>query len=243
MVPEVEYPDLGHVLSGIGFDGCDLSIEPGGTVAPEQSPVDLVRAIEIFNGSGIELPVITTAFQSTGEAWARNVIAIAARSGVLFFRTGYSRRFGVPLADRRNDVTGLAFYARAANISMGLPYPGSELLVRDLDPQWVGYDFDTALGTTQGSLAEALPRIRMITLRDIRKEKDQTMPCPLGEGVVDWPAFFAALARARFSGPLTLRVDYPAQNRLEAIRRDLDFARKQLNAAYQKEIDGASRRL
>jgi sugar phosphate isomerase/epimerase len=242
MVPEVEYPDLGHVLSGMGFDGCDLSVEPGGTVLPEQTPVDLVRAIEIFNGSGIEMPVITTAFLSIGEAWARNVIAIAARSGVTFFRTGYSRRVGVSMADRKNEVTGLAFYARAASIILGLPYPGSEMLVRDLDPQWVGYDFDTGLGTTQGNLAEALPRIRMIILRDIRKEKDQTMPCPLGSGIVDWPAFFAALARARFSGPLTLRVDYPAENRLEAIRRDLDFARKQLGAAYQKEIDATSRR-
>jgi sugar phosphate isomerase/epimerase len=242
MVPEVEYPDLGHVLSGMGFDGCDLSVEAGGTVLPEQTPVDLVRAIEIFNGSGIELPVITTAFQSIGEAWARNVIAIAARSGVLFFRTGYSRRVGASMADRKNEVTGLAFYARAAGIGLGLPYPGSEMLMRDLDPQWVGYDFDTALGTTQGSLADALPRIRMITLRDIRKDKDQTIPCPLGDGIVDWPAFFTALARAHFSGPLTLRIDYPAENRLAAIRRDLEFARKQLNAAYQKEIDAGSRR-
>jgi sugar phosphate isomerase/epimerase len=242
MVPEVEYPDLGHVLSGMGFDGCDLSVEPGGTVLPEQTPVDLVRAIEIFSGSGIEMPVITTAFLSIGEAWARNVIAIAARSGALFFRTGYSRRAGVSIADRRNEITGFAFYARAANIGLGLPYPGSEMLMRDLDPQWVGYDFDTALGTTQGSLAEALPRVRMVVLRDIRKEKDQTMPCPLGDGIVDWPALFTTLARGRFSGPLTLRVDYPAENRLDAIRHDLEFARKLLNAAYQKEIDSGSRR-
>jgi sugar phosphate isomerase/epimerase len=82
----------------------------------------------------------------------------------------------------------------------------------------------------------------MIVLRDIRKEKEQTMPCPLGDGIVDWPAFFTALARARFSGPLTFRVDYRAENRLEAIRHDLEFARKQLNAAYQKEIDATSHR-
>ena len=57
-------------------------------------------------------------------------------------------------------------------------------------------------------------------------------PCPLGEGVVDWPQFFTALARAGFAGPISLQVDYQPKDELSAIRRDLDFVRKQVAAAY-----------
>lgn len=242
LVPEVEYSDLGMVLSSLGFDGCDLSVEHGGTVEPAQSPVDLVRAIEIFSGSHIELPVITTSFLSIGEPWARNCLALAGKSGVPLFRTGYSRYPAERLPERRNEIAGLAAYARAAGMGLGLPYPAGEAIASDFDPQWVGYDFDTALATSQGRLEAALPRVRMITLRDVRREKEQATPCPLGDGIVDWPAFFGALAHARFSGPLTLQIDYQPQDRLQAIRHDLEFARKQLNAAYQKEIVPAAPR-
>jgi len=237
LVPEIDYSQLGTVLSGLGFDGCDLSVERGGTVEPAESPVDLVRAIEIFSGSGIELPVITTSFLNIGEPWARNCLGLAGRSGVPFFRTGYSRLPAARLAEHRYELDGLAAYGRAAGMGIGLPYPGSEALIRDMDPQWTGYDFDTALGTTQGSVTAALPRIRMISLRDIRRQGDRNVPCPLGEGVVDWPAFFATLAHARFSGPLTIQIDYQAEDRLQAIKKDLAFARKLLTAAYQKEAE------
>jgi L-ribulose-5-phosphate 3-epimerase len=231
MLPEIDYSQYGTILNGLGFDGCDLAVEPGGPVAPERSPVDMVRSVEVITGDGLEVPLITTLFLSVVDPWARNVLALSGRSGVLFFRTGYSK-YPERLAQRRNDIVGLANYGRAAKIGLTLPYPAAENIVSGLDPDWVGFDFDTS----QGSVEAVLPRIRTILLRDVRKDADRMVPCPLGEGIVDWPAFFSALAHARFSGPLTVAVSYAASDRLEAIRRDLAFARKQLNAAYQKEL-------
>ena len=72
LLPDVEYFDLAPLLSGMGFDGCDLSVEPGGTVEPQQISVDLVRAIETMQGRGLEVPVITTNFVSPLEPWASN---------------------------------------------------------------------------------------------------------------------------------------------------------------------------
>ena len=37
--------------------------------------------------------------------------------------------------------------------------------------------------------------------------------CPLGEGMVDWPQFFGALAKANFIGPITLQVEYAPKGR------------------------------
>jgi L-ribulose-5-phosphate 3-epimerase len=228
---DVDYSQLGTMLNGLGFDGCDLLVEAGGTVDPAQSPVDMVRAVEVITGSGLEVPVITTGFFNVNEPWARNVLALCGRSGVLFFRTGYSR-YPERMAQRPNDVAGLMSYGRAAGIALALPYPAAESLIRGFDPAWVGYDFDPS----QGNVESALPRMRTIVLRDVRKEGGQMVPCPLGEGTVDWAVFFGALAHAKFSGPLTIRITYPAADRLDAIRRDLAFARKQLNTAYQKEL-------
>jgi sugar phosphate isomerase/epimerase len=50
--------------------------------------------------------------------------------------------------------------------------------------------------------------------------------------MVDWPRFFAALARVKFTGPLSLEMAYRPAKELEAIGRDLAFVRKQVAAAY-----------
>ena len=36
----------------------------------------------------------------------------------------------------------------------------------------------------------------------------------------------------RFVGPITIQVGYPAANELNAFKRDLEFVRKQIAAAY-----------
>jgi hypothetical protein len=231
MLPGIDYSQLGTILNGLGFDGCDLSVEPGGTVEPAQSPVDLVRAIEVVTGDGLDVPVATTSFLSIGEPWARNCIALCGRSGVIHFRSGYSK-FPERIQQRRNDIAGLMTYGRAAGIGLALPYPAAESVVGLLDPDSMGYDFDPS----QGSVQPVLARVRTFLLRDVRKEGDRMVPCPLGEGTVDWAGFFTALAHAKFSGPLTIRPEYPTADLLGAIRQDLAFARKQLNDAYQKEL-------
>ena len=49
---------------------------------------------------------------------------------------------------------------------------------------------------------------------------------------MDWPQFFAGLAKAKFVGPITLELRYQAPNELNAIRKDLEFVRKQIAGAY-----------
>jgi hypothetical protein len=236
LIPEVEYPDLGPILSGMGFDGCDLSVQPGGTVEPTQISVDLVRAIESMQGRGLEVPLITTNFINGADPWARNVIYITGGSGVPFFRGGFWKFPGARLVEMKNQIVGLASIGRAYKMGMGVPNTAGEAVIADLDPNWVGYDFDPSQATPDLPLERAMPRVKMFILRDARRQNGQLTPCPLGDGIVDWNKFFDTIAHAKFSGPLTLQSDYPAPDRLDAIRRDLDFARKHLTDAYQKVI-------
>ncbi|MBZ5575182.1 MAG: hypothetical protein LAP40_01320 [Acidobacteriia bacterium] len=240
LLPDVEYFDLGPILSGMGFDGCDLSVQTGGTVQPQLIAVDLVRAIESLQGRGVEVPVITTDFLNAQEPWARNVLYVSGGSGVPFFRGGYWRVPGALLGAMKTQIVGLASAGRQFTMAMGVPNTAAADLLADLDPHWIGYDFDPSQATPALPLEAALPRVKMLILRDARRQNGSLTPCPLGEGIVEWPKFFETLARAKFSGPLTLQSEYPAVDRVDAIRRDLDFARKLLSAAYQKVIDSTS---
>jgi sugar phosphate isomerase/epimerase len=106
----------------------------------------------------------------------------------------------------------------------------------------VGYDFDPGFAMetagvdgASGLMGLAMPKLKAVTVCDVTWNKDKPDPrkaCPLGEGLVDWHAFFAALARARFVGPLTIQVRYETKNELNAFRHDLEFVRKQVAAAY-----------
>jgi sugar phosphate isomerase/epimerase len=113
-----------------------------------------------------------------------------------------------------------------------------------MDPRTVGYDFDIGHATAEGgvggwsvALRLALPRIKMVTARDFYWAKDSSgkwkpVPCPLGEGMVDWKTLFTTLARVRFAGPVTLTVDHHPPDELGGIRHDVEFIRKQIQAAY-----------
>ena len=82
----------------------------------------------------------------------------------------------------------------------------------------------------------ALPRLKAVTVSDAAWTRDgaqwNVTPCPFGEGSVDWQRFFASLARAHFTGPLTLEMRYNPASELPAMRKDLAFIRKQIAAAY-----------
>src|ERR1039458_8313983 len=61
---EIGQVDLPMVIGGLGFDGVDLSVEPGGHVLPEKAGNFLMPALEGFTGQGLDVPMITTALTS-----------------------------------------------------------------------------------------------------------------------------------------------------------------------------------
>src|SRR5215471_16460545 len=58
-VIKVPYDELGPILRGVGVDGCDLTVMPGGHVRPDNASLDLMRAVEAITGVGLDVPVIT----------------------------------------------------------------------------------------------------------------------------------------------------------------------------------------
>jgi sugar phosphate isomerase/epimerase len=256
---KVEYDNLGKVLRDLGFDGCDLSVEPGGHVLPGQAQADLVRAVEAITDVGLDVPMFTTSITSPADPNIRLILGIGNFMGVPLFRPGVWKYDGTSqiearLVEVQREIAGLAAVGQASKMAMGLRNVAGDnvggavwdtnLMIRGLDPQWVGYDFDpgsaAAAGGVDGwwvALRLALPRLKMVALNDFNWTKDtggawKATPCPLGEGMVDWSRFFATLAHAKFTGPLSIEMAYRPAKEVEAIGRDLEFVRKQVAAAY-----------
>jgi sugar phosphate isomerase/epimerase len=251
---KVEYDSLGMVLRDLGFDGCDLACIPGSHVPPEKAGAELMRAIEAVAGVGLEVPIMTTAMTSGADPSGRVILSIAGFMGVPVFRPGYWHYGNAPdievrQAEVQREMMGLASVGRAYNVAMAVhnmsgdnvgatPFELSSMF-RGIDPRWVGYDFDPGYATEEGgaggwntALRLALPRLKAVTVKDFYWSKDggawKPVPCPLGEGMVDWPAFFTALSRARYTGPITIEIKYQPKDELAAIRKDLEFVRKHL---------------
>jgi L-ribulose-5-phosphate 3-epimerase len=128
-------------------------------------------------------------------------------------------------------------------------------LLKPLDADWTGAYFDAMHATIEGGnlgwqlgLRRLAPRLKMVALKDFVWEKSaggwRSRICPLGEGMVDWPKFFALLAKISFVGPLSLHIEYDLPGKTKAARlesalaateKDLKFLRKQLDAAFAQK--------
>jgi L-ribulose-5-phosphate 3-epimerase len=257
-LPELAWPALGRAVKEAGFDGIDLTVRPQGHVAPDRAAEDLPRAIEAIAAHGITVPMITTELVSADAPTARPILRAAATSGVRYFKTGYWR-YASPAnrADVRAQVAaagaalaGLAALAREYGIELGFHnhagYIGAPLwdvapAMDRLDPRWAGYYFDPRHAVADGgggswrAAAElAASRLKMLALKDcywVKSAKGWAIEnCPLGEGMVDWPAVASIVRAAQFAGPISVHLEYPIQpgteHTLAAARRDLAVAKK-----------------
>ncbi|MDQ6701320.1 MAG: sugar phosphate isomerase/epimerase [Acidobacteriota bacterium] len=246
---KVGYTELGEIVKQLGFDGVDLAVRPDGHVEPRLSNVDLVRAFESIAGAGLECPMITTALTSPLEPTALAVIAISGRTQIPLFRVGDWRAAYSPSYLR--DIRGLVSVGSRYNIAMALHnYTGENAGETDwnvaetlagLDPKWAGAYFDPIHHGEQWetALRPLLPRLRAVALKDFKIARGDAIPCPLGEGSMDFRKLFTVLAQAGYRGPLSLRVEYAPEDELGAIGKDCQFARKQLEAAYVRIGSGS----
>jgi sugar phosphate isomerase/epimerase len=256
-LPELGWRDLGRAVKDAGFQGVDLTVRANGHVLPEKAAVDLPRAIDDIKTAGLDVPMITTELTSATAPVAQALLQAAARSGVRYFKTGYWRFTASPdvraqVAAAGEALTALAALARDCGIEMGFhnhaAYIGAALwdiapAMDRLDPQWAGYYFDPRHAVAEGgggawkaATRLVAPRLKMVALKDCLWQKSQKgwtiENCPLGEGLVDWAWFSSVLREKKFSGPISVHLEYemPAgtRNTIAAAQRDLAFARRML---------------
>lgn len=155
----------------------------------------------------------------------------------------------------RNQLNALVQVGRGYQMAAMIPnraggYVGQALwdmqtIINDMDPQWVGYYFDPSQATAEGGVSEweiglrlVLPRLKAVAVQDFTWAKSpggglKMQMCQMGQGVVDWSAFFRILAEAHFSGPISIYKEYTIQDELGAMSKDLEFVRAQVKQAWR----------
>ena len=263
--PKIGYDELGGILRTLGFDGCVISVGATGHVTPAHADLDLMRFIEATTGSGVDVPALATTFTSPSNPTVQLAFAVGNEMGIPVFRPGEWKYGEAPDLEKRTaevqrEVLGFASLGNQAQMAIALHNGAGDAfgaslwdiqaMIRGVNPRVIGYDFDIGYATAHGGVAGAdaalrmvLPRLKMTTARDCFWSKApeggwKLTECPLGEGMVDWPRFFAALARAHFTGPILLAVDYGTTDELAPMRKDLEFLTKQRAAAYGRGRGG-----
>ena len=145
------------VFKKLGLDGLDLTVRPGGHIAPERVDIELPRAVQAAEQQGLKILFLTTAITDANPR-AEQLIATASRLGIDRIKLGYYRYRPLgSLAGQMDEVrrrlrSVVKLAARYAvrpciHIHSGafIPSHGTLLyeLVRDFSPKEIGAYVDS----------------------------------------------------------------------------------------------------
>jgi sugar phosphate isomerase/epimerase len=266
-----DYEGMAASAAEVGFDGVGLTVRPGGHVEPDRVEEELPRAVEAVKNVGLDVPMMTSAITDPNDPQTEVILRTASELGITHYRMGYFRyedplRVPARLDELRPVFRDLAQLNREYGMFAGYQnhaggdYVGAPLwdvwtLVKDLDSQWMGSQFDIRHATVMGQdswpvqFGLLASHVNMIVAKDFRWTLEdgelRAENCPLGEGVVEFEKYFGMLKELSFAGPISLHLEYPlgGANRgreeitisgdavRDAMRRDLGTLRSMLAEA------------
>jgi sugar phosphate isomerase/epimerase len=258
----LDYTGMSETAAELGLDGLDLTVRPGGHVEPERVQDDLPRAAEAMRQAGLTLDMMTTAVRDPRDAQTGDVLSTAAGLGFRHYRMHWFKYdLNRPIPGQLDDLKPVCRDLAALNRQYGLlgayqnhagsNYVGAELwdlwtLLRDIDPQHLGCQYDIRHATVEGGLAWPTtfklmaPHITSLCAKDFYWHKSdrgwRAENCPLGEGMVDFSGYLKMLKQAGLEAPISLHLEFEMGG-AEHGRRELSIPRKQVLAQMRREID------
>jgi sugar phosphate isomerase/epimerase len=244
-------PEAASLAKEMGYDAIDLTVRAEGHVLPERAATDLPVAVGQIRKAGLEVSMITTDITPETMASAASVLKVASRLGIHRYRWGglkYDPALPIPkqleamkprmraLADlnRSTQVCGM-YHTHSGPGMVGACIWDLWLMFRDLDPQWMGINYDIGHATVEGGYGGWIATsklvkdyMRGVAMKDFlwqRNGKSTThadpydkslgvegayVPhwCPINSGMVHFDGFFEILKSDQFSGPVQLHFEY-----------------------------------
>ncbi len=260
-----DWKETGELAAEIGFDGVDLTVRSGGHVLPERVEQDLPKAVEAIRGSGVSVPMITAGIVDTKSPHAEAILRSAGGLGIRYYRWGglrysYDRDIAEQLDELRPRVRALAELNEKHKICAmyhthsGLGQVGASIwdlwvLLKDMDPRWVGVNYDLGHAIVEGGYGGWLnsvhlvrKHLRGVALKDFRWGKNaqgewRPQWCAPGEGMVNFARFFQILKAAGFAGPVQLHFEYPGLGGADAGKTALGIPKPQLLAIMRRDLN------
>lgn len=211
--------------------------------------------------------MITTAIVSARDKQTEPLLRAAAKLGVKFYRLGmfsYDPKLGVIESLQKLQATvqelaqlnqSLGLHGAIQNHSgtrVGGPVWDLYELLRDVDPRWMGVQYDIRHATTEGGLSWSLglkllkPWIRCTDVKDFKWQQSPGRAVvegtPLGEGIVPLDAYFKLFHELAIPGPISVHLEYPPFEHGPKFNSDAD-KRAAFATALKKDADVLKRLL
>lgn len=227
------FKHMAALVAKMGFDGIDLTVRKGGHVSPENVLKDLPLAVKAIRDEGINVFTITTDIKRAGDLHTRDILKTAAQLDIRNYRMGWYN-YNAAIAPMLNidvikkELKALAVVNEEYQIHgdyqnhhgrFGAPIWDLWLALKDLNPKWIGSQFDIRHATLDG--AESWPvsveliknYIGSIAIKDFYWKNTgkqwEAVNAPLGEGMVNFKAYFKLLKKFQISRPISLHYEYP----------------------------------
>ena len=266
----LDFNDMASAVAEMGFDGIDLTVRSNGHVLPERVGEDLPKAVEAANKSGIKILMISTDIQDAKSPQADTILKTASSLGIHYYRSGgLNYKKDLDMSDNLDQIKPKFISLAGLNKKYGLHSDylnhsgegfGASLwdlwiTLRDLDPKYVGSQFDVKHASIDGPFSWPITfkllhkYIKTLCIRDFRWDKRNDIwdiqPVPLGEGMVDFKKYFNVIKQFQISGPISLMCDYdlggaengqkkltkPGNEVLQAMKKDLNSLKQFLTEA------------
>ncbi len=231
----MSHADTARIIADAGCGGIDYTVRVAqGHVLPEKVEEDLPRAVDAARAAGLKVEMITTDITSARDPKAEKVLRTAAKHGVKFYRLGnwnYDTKAGVSatieklkptlkeLADLNGSLGIHGALQNHAGTRIGSPLWDLYELLRELDPRAIGVQYDIRHATVEGGQSWPLalrllaPWIRCTDIKDFKWEQSPGKAVienvPLGEGIVNFDAYFKLVRELNIRGPISVHLEYP----------------------------------
>jgi L-ribulose-5-phosphate 3-epimerase len=231
----LNYEQLSEVFAVAGLDGIDLTVRPGGHVKPENVRTDLPKAVTAARNQGIEVYMMTTAITDAEDKLSEEVLKTAADLGVKYYRLGYlNYDYSKTIPDNMDNARKILEKLAILNEQTGIhgayqnhhqqPNIGSAVwdlwyILKDINPEWVSCQYDIWHAVIEGysSWSDGLrllsPYIKTRCIKDFTwiKQDGKMVPeaVPLGEGLIDFDAYFTLLKELDLKSDTSLHIEYP----------------------------------
>jgi L-ribulose-5-phosphate 3-epimerase len=233
---------------------------------PEKVEEDLPRAVDAAHAAGLKVEMITTDITSIREPHTEKLLRTAAKVGVKFYRLGnynYDAKLGVIASLEKLQPTlrelgqlnqSLGLHGALQNHSgtrIGSPVWDLYELLKDIDPRWIGVQYDIRHATSEGGQSWPLglkllqPWIRCTDIKDFKwaqsPGKATIEGTPLGEGIVPLDAYLKLFKELGLGGPMSVHLEYPPFERgpafaSEAEKRAAFVTALKKDAAFLKAL-------
>ena len=226
--------EAGQIAAEIGFDGLDLTVRPKGHVLPENVKSGLPAAIRDIKSGGSSCKMMTTAIDDASDPQDAQTIKSAAAEGIEFYRSNwFDYKKDISLEEslnlykekvrqlgelnKENNIIGC--YQNHSGIKVGASVWEVKKILETVDPAFFGTQYDIRHAVVEGGKSWSngvkllQDNIKTIVLKDFKwgivKGKWQLINVPMGEGMVDFDAYFKLLKSLGLKPPVSLHFEYP----------------------------------